>query len=229
MPFYNLPRAVIPSPAPFFQPATFRTLSEVLPGRTKIELSSDFFAALEDYIAWAENVPRKMRQAEDYLARFLSLLMLGHVQKESGGPRRDPSNKPHPLAWMTPVPRVTDRYYLGWRVQRIRKGTWILTNDSREAFYIEYGLHRNPRTGQPSPRRIRRPIMKRAFQKTAIQASSTAVGHRIFAEVFFPKPGQPGRRTKNLIWWIQGGHTPVVYTDFDVIPFGGGVGIHPFG
>jgi len=224
----NLPRTGITRPTTgFFQPEMFRSMSQTVPG-VKFEITQESLRALEDYMAWAERIPRKQRQADDMLARFLSMMILGHAQKESFGPRHDPVRYAHPLSWMIPVPRITGRYYLGWKMRRIGWGRFIVTNTSREAFYIEFGLHRNPWTGERSPRRVRRPVMKRALAFAARASAQSAIAHRVFVETFYPSPGEPGHRTKNIIWHIQGGSPISAFTDIDAIPFGGGVGLTPF-
>lgn len=201
MPFMRTSPA---SRAGILVPVPSRTMFENLPGRVQLTLDQEFFKALEDYIMWAQNVPRKIRQADDHLARFLALSALGIAQKLSGGPKRSPSHKADPRAWRPPpIPRITWAYYFGWQARRLQHGTWILTNVSREAYYIEFGIHRNPRTGEVAPRRIRRPVMKLTFKKTLEFMQSTAIAHRIFADVYFPKPGEPGRRSRNLIWYMQ--------------------------
>jgi hypothetical protein len=191
----------------------------------EITFTKEFLNALDDWVAWCESNPRKMRYADNRLAQFGALIQLGAAQKLSGGPRRDPSRTAHPQAWGTPVPRITYAYWLGWRVRKIANAHWILTNDSREAFYIEFGLHRNPYTGEASPRRVRRPIMKKALKEALIFMAGSNLAHRVWADVFYPEPGEYGHRTKNIIWYLKMGGRGMVYTDLDAIPFGGGVGL----
>jgi hypothetical protein len=171
-------------------------------GRAFVELTQESFAALNDYIAWTENVARnKLPQAEDMMTMMMAMVAGGYAQKYSAGMKRDPSDSAR--AWAMPVPRVTGRYFVSWRVTRLRRGTWMMTNDSREAFYIEFGIHRNPATGEVSPRRIRRPVFKLSFIRTMEAVRSTAIAHRVWSDILIPRPGEPGRRTKNLIWYAQ--------------------------
>jgi hypothetical protein len=171
-------------------------------GRAFVELTRESMDAINDYVAWCENVQlRKLPQAEDIMTQFLAMLAGGIAQKYSAGMKRDPRDTTR--SWAMPVPRVTGTYFLSWRIQRLRRGTWILTNDSREAYYIEYGIHRNPQTGEVSPRRIRRPIFKLTFLRTMEAVRTTALSHRVWSNILIPRHGEPGRRTKNLIWYSQ--------------------------
>jgi len=168
-------------------------------GKGVVELTKGSLEAIEDYILWCENVAqRKLPAAMDILARFGVMLAGAYAQKYSAGVHKHPGDTAR--SWIMPVPRITNRYFLGWRVARVRQGTWMLTNDSREAYYIEYGIHRNPHTGQVAPRRIRRPIFKLSFLRMMEAFQETAVAHRIWSDILVPKPGQPGRRTKQLTW-----------------------------
>lgn len=164
-----------------------------------VRLTDDSIRALEDYVSWTKNVARhKLPQADNYLAMFLAMLSGSYAQKYSAGMKRDPDDTSK--SWAMPVPRVTGRYLLGWRVQKIRNGIWMLTNDSREAFFIEYGIHRNPVTGEVSPRRIRRPVFKLSLLRTLEHIHNTPLIHRIISSALVPRPGEPGRRTPNIKW-----------------------------
>lgn len=167
-----------------------------------VTLTAESLDALEDYIAWTENVSKKkLLQADEYMARFLAMLSGSYAQKYSAGMRRHPDDSTR--SWAMPVPRITNRYFLGWRVERLGRGAYVLTNDSREAFFIEYGIHRNPATGTVSPRRIRRPVFKMSFLRTMETVQRSSIAHRVWADVLVPKPGEPGRRTRNLTWYSQ--------------------------
>lgn len=61
---------------------------------------------------------------------------------------------PGSRAFGIPVRRITGAYYAGWKVRRIGPSMYMTYNDSREAYFIEFGI--NPRaTGA-----VRRPILK---------------------------------------------------------------------
>lgn len=178
-------------------------MSYANPGtRGFLSLSPESFKALEDLAAYAENVARhKMPLADNYIAMYCAALSGSYAQKYSAGMHRHPDDTTR--SWRMPVPRVTEQYFRGWKVQKIRNGVWMLTNESREAYFIEYGIHRNPHTGEVSPRRIRRPIFKLSLLRTIEHLQTTAIAHRIWQDVLVPKPGEPGRRTTKLTWMSQ--------------------------
>lgn len=169
-------------------------------GQPFVSLTPETFEMLEDMALWAANLPKKLAQYDDILASVLAMLAGSFAQKYSAGWHRRPEDTAR--AWAMPVPRITERYFLSWRIQRLARGTWMLTNDSREAFYIEYGIHRNPVTGQVAARRIRRPIFKLTLLRTMEYVQGTAIGHRVWSNIVIPGPGQPGRRTR-LVKWSQ--------------------------
>ena len=162
-----------------------RTMYEHIRGGA-IDVTPEFFNALEDYIRWTEHVPREAPRAMDLLCRFMALTNLGIAQSMSAGPR-DPRGERPQFAWRIPVRRISQRYFYGWKVKRIRVGAWMLYNDSREAFFIEFGIHRDPRTGLVSGRRVRRPIRKLSLKRTLEAMMRTKVYHRIWAEIYVDK------------------------------------------
>jgi hypothetical protein len=161
-------------------------------GRGLIEISTDTFNAIEEYVRWAEGVPGKMPRAMDILTRFMSLTNLGIAQEMSYG-AFDPQQRNPGQAWRIPVRRISQRYFYGWQVKRVAPGVWMLYNDSREAFYIEYGIHANPATGQTSAGRIRRPIRKLSLRRTLEAMMRTQAYHRVWSEIFVDKRAKRSR------------------------------------
>ena len=156
--------------------------------RGMLNISTDSFNAIEEYIRWSESIPRRMPVAMDLLVRFMAYTNQGIAQKMSAGPYDPSRKKDRELAWKIPVRRITERYYLGWKVRRIRLGTWQLYNDSREAYYIEFGIH-------VSPRRIRRPIRKMSLRRTLEAMMRTQAYHRVWCEIYAnPRKGRPKSR-----------------------------------
>jgi hypothetical protein len=51
-----------------------------------LEITTDSFNAIEEYIRWAEMVPRQFPRAMDILIRYMALTNLGIAQRMSGGP-----------------------------------------------------------------------------------------------------------------------------------------------
>lgn len=148
-----------------------------------LNITTDSFNALEEYIRWAEHIPRQLPRAMDIFVRYAALTNLGIAQRMSGGPY-DPTQSNKNYAWKIPVRRISERYYLGWKVKRIRPGTWQLYNDSREAYFIEFGIHQ-------SNRRVRRPIRKMSLRRTLDALMRTQAYHRVWCEIYANPRNRP--------------------------------------
>lgn len=183
-------------------PGGFSARQGQIMGRTQTALVIDhsFFEGIENFIRQCERTQRGMPIAMDRLVRFMSYAHLGFAQKRALGPV-DPRQARPELAWRVPVRRISGRYFFGWKVKRRGLGSYQLYNDSREAFYIEFGIHRNPATGQPSKRRIRRPVMKLSFMENIRFIQKSAVYHRVWSSLYLPPTGQ--RKGKGFIWQMQ--------------------------
>lgn len=155
-------------------------------GRSMVEISTDTINGIEEYVRWAESVPPRLPRAMDILTRFMSLTNLGIAQEMSYG-ASDPQQRNPSQAWRIPVRRISQRYFYGWQVKRVSLGVWMLYNDSREAFYIEYGIHRNPATGGVASRRQRRPVRKLSLRRTLEAMMRTQAYHRVWAEIYVDK------------------------------------------
>ena len=212
-PFVPRPTRRDPASGQIFRaagPGGFSSRSGQIMGRGMgaITLDPSFFEAIENQIRQARRTQRGMPIAMDRLVRFMSYVHLGFAQKRSLGPV-DPMQRHPQLAWKVPVRRITGRYFFGWKVKRRGLGHYEMYNDSREAFFIEFGIHRNPATGQPASRRIRRPIMKLSFMETVRFLAKTHVYHRVWSSIYFPPPGQ--RKGRGFLWTMQ---SPAVMANF---------------
>lgn len=170
------------------------------------EISQETFKALEEYILWAESVPAKMPRAMDILSQIMSLTNMGIAQEMSYG-AYDPQNRNPSQAWKIPVRRISQRYFYGWKVKHLGIGTWMLYNDSREAYFIEFGIHRNPQTEQVSSRRIRRPIRKLSLRRTLEATLRTNIYHRVWGEIFIDRKAHFGRGFSQTVQSPAGGHS----------------------
>ena len=138
--------------------------------------------ALEDFIRWCEEeVPTQLMFGMSKLALFMALTNQKEARKLSFGPY-DPSMEHPEDAWQLPVRRITQAYYLGWKVRMIGPGIAQLYNDSREAFFIEFGIN-----WLGEGRRVRRPVRKLSLIKTLRQLETTHIYHRIWSQVFIHK------------------------------------------
>jgi hypothetical protein len=148
--------------------------------RAFLEPTPETFAALEKLIEWAElEVPRMLRKYMNELVFHMALVNQGIARKMSFGPF-DPSQSNPNLAWRTPeegIRRISQRYFVGWKVKQIAPAVWQLYNDSREAYYIEFGIH-------TSLHRIRRPVRKLSLRRTMEFILTTGVYHRVWVDIY---------------------------------------------
>ena len=118
----------------------------------------------------------KLPQAMNILAQILARVDQNYSMRMSSGPR-DPRAQSQKAAWKIPVRRITGAYFQHWFVRRLAPGVWVVYNPTREAYYIEYGIH-------TSHRRVRRPIRKMALIKTLKFADKHKVGGYVWEGVF---------------------------------------------
>lgn len=154
-----------------------------------IQITPRSINAIEAYIRWAEiEVPSHVHQHMDRLVKHMALVNQSFARKMAFGPY-DPHGKNPSLAWRTPeqgIRRISQAYYLGWRVKKVRVGWYRLWNSSKEAYFIEFGVstvgfgdnRRVPRG------RIRRPVRKLSLLKTMKFMQQTQAYHRIWVDTF---------------------------------------------
>jgi hypothetical protein len=118
----------------------------------------------------------KMPVAMNTLAQILARIDQNYSMRMSSGPR-DPRQQNPQAAWKIPVRRITGAYFQNWHVRRVARGVWVVYNPTREAYYIEYGIH-------PSGRRVRRPIRKMALIKTLKFADRHKVGQFVWEGIY---------------------------------------------
>jgi len=160
---------------------------------------------LEAAIRWAEvEVPNQARKVVGDLARRMALVNQMHARRMSFGPH-DPYQRSPEEAWRMPnagIRRITQNYYFGWKVKYSGPGWWTLYNDSREAYFIEFGIH-------TSNRRVRRPVRKLSQLKTLRWMMSTHAYHRVWSDIYLgPRRGK-GRKIGGFTQTVQspaGGH-----------------------
>jgi hypothetical protein len=190
-------------------------------GRGLVEITTDSINAIEEYVRWAERVPGRLPTAMDILCRFMALTNLGIAQEMSYG-AYDPQNRNPSQAWRIPVRRISQRYFYGWKVKRVGFGVWMLYNDSREAYYIEYGIHRQPGSEAVSSRRIRRPIRKLSLRRTLEAMMRTTAYHRVWAEIFVDRHAKVTRGFSQTVQSPAGGHSMFQAFGSAAISTGGG-------
>lgn len=144
-----------------------------------ISVDKETINGIEAAIRWAEEeVPGNLRREMDRLVYAMALINQGYSRKMSFGPM-DAGGKRSELAWQLPVRRITQAYYLGWKLRKVGPAIYQVYNDSREAYFIEFGI--NWRGGN---RRVRRPVRKLATRQMMTYMASTQAFHRIWVDVF---------------------------------------------
>lgn len=145
---------------------------------------------IADLVRWAESdVPRLVPKLMNKLVMYMSLYHQGEARKMSFGPY-DPNQRNPSLAWRTPqegIRRISENYYLGWKVKSEGPGIWRIYNDSREAYFIEFGIsmvgwgaNRHVPQG-----RIRRPVNKLSGRRTIEWAlKTTGMVNYIWTEIY---------------------------------------------
>src|SRR5262245_3108452 len=143
-----------------------------------LEITPDSFNQIEEYISWSQTVgsQRNFQFGMNALTMMMAYTNLGFAQKMSAGPV-DPQMNNASAAWKIPVRRITENYFYGWKVRRLSGATWQLYNDSREAYFIEYGIH-------ISNKRVRRPIRKLSLLRTLRLMESSHVYDRVWSEIY---------------------------------------------
>jgi len=130
----------------------------------------------------------------------------------------DPGMQNSAAAWKLPVRRISERYYKGWRVRKIRLANYQSYNRSREAYYIEYGIHG---WAGAQARRIRRPVNKLAYLRLVRAMRMMDVWHRIWCSMYYE-----GGRMKGggFLQYVQGGPATRITDVERVLASGAAVG-----
>lgn len=160
---------------------------------------------IEAAIRWADvEVPKQARIHVGDLARRMALINQMYARKMSFGPS-DPYQRQPEQAWRMPgsgIRRISGNYYISWKVKNSGPGWWTLYNDSREAYFIEFGIH-------VSNRRVRRPVRKLSQIKTLKYMMSTQAYHRVWSDIYLDPRRGKRRKIGGFTQTIQspaGGH-----------------------
>jgi len=175
-----------------------------------IEITPQSIKAIEDYIRWAEvEAPQHVPIQMDKLCSYMAYTNQSFARKMSFGPY-DPSGRRTELAWRTPaqgIRRITQQYYLGWKVRKIGLAHYRLYNASREAYFIEFGVSRVGFGGgrEVPTGRIRRPVRKLSLLKTLRFMATTEAYHRVWADIFISRRAHGG--FTQIVQAPAGGHS----------------------
>lgn len=163
------------------------------------QITPESFDQIDDWIRAAQASGRNIQYGVNVMLMFLARTNQAIAMEMSAG-FVDPRMNNHAAAWKIPVRRITSRYYRGWKAQRIAPNVWIMFNTSREAYYIEYGIHptgsvRTTREGNTFVMRVRRPIQKLSLTKTLRFVDQSRAGDRVWEGIF--EPFRAGRHFKS--------------------------------
>jgi hypothetical protein len=187
-------------------------------------ITPESFDDIDDWITAAKHAGRNVRYGMDALAMLMAYTNYAIAREMSAGPldrgaghgrsrakvrqlvgRRfvgqssgpstpQPRYKHDDAAWKIPVRRITENYYNGWKVKRIAPSLWALINDSREAFFIEFGIHpsgmrvegKGGKYYLKGSRRVRRPIRKLSLKRTLAFVDQSRAGALVWEQIFSP-------------------------------------------
>lgn len=153
-------------------------------------ISPETFDEIDDWIRAAKESGRNIGFGMNALTMLMAYTNQSFAMKMSAG-MVDPRMKNKQAAWKIPVRRITSRYYKGWKVKRLAPSVWMLYNDTREAWFIEFGIHptgsmRATEKGHIYTVRVRRPIRKLSLKKTLRYIDSTRAAERVWEQSFAP-------------------------------------------
>lgn len=161
-----------------------------------VQIQPQFFRELEEFIADNALIVESVKWAMDAVIMGYAYVTVGFAQKKSAGVI-DPQGLNKAAAWLMPVRRISGKYYTGWQAERLAPSVWQVTNNSREAYYIEFGINHSG-TGKTSSGggdkvRVRRPIMKLSIMEA----------------VAFAEGSQFDIKTIAGMWNFSSGHSPL--------------------
>jgi hypothetical protein len=165
--------------------------------RQVFEIREDHFNSVESWIRAAERSGQNIRYGLNVFAMLAARTDQAFSQQMSRGPI-DPQERNPGAAWKLPVRRITGKYYRGWKVKRLAPAVWIVYNDTREAYFIEYGINhigssyvsgRGGARYAKNSRRVRRPVRKLALIKTLRAMDRSQAGHRVWEVIWSPFRG----------------------------------------
>lgn len=182
-------------------------------GRTArgvVEITPRTISGIEAYIRWCEiEVPGQVPRMMDQLVHYMALVNQGDARKMAFGPY-DPTGKNTEDAWRTPsqgIRRISQAYYLGWKIKKRGMGHYVVYNETREAYFIEFGISTAGFGGgrHVPARRIRRPVRKLSVLKTMQFMATTSAYHRVWVDIFRSRHTHAG--FTQIIQSPAGGHS----------------------
>jgi hypothetical protein len=146
-------------------------------------ISRQTFEQLEAFIADCQGSMAKADAGIDMLVRTMVLVIKGYAQSRAAGPVA-PRHRSNPaLAGRIPVQRISGAYFAGWTQAKLGKGHWMVYNDSKEAWLIEYGIYQ----------RTRRPVLKMSLLDMLRFIQTTRTAERFLDGILAPRRNARGQ------------------------------------
>lgn len=157
-------------------PPRWGSRSSSFPGAYGI--SRQTFEEIDTLIRSLRTGSREWAYAMDAATQLLAKTSHGLVQRYYRGRVMRPSDaRKIRSTWGTPIRRVTQETYRGWRVRKIGPGMWELFNEERGAYMVEFGIVKGGHG-------VARKPLKRSAVGTLRFIQRTRFGQRIMAETF---------------------------------------------
>lgn len=157
-------------------PANWGVRSASVPGAIGITRQS--FDEIDTLIRSLRQGSREWGSAMDVATQLLAKTSQGLVQRYYAGQVIRPQDARNIRStWGTPIRRVTQKTYRGWRVRKIGLGMWELFNEERGAYMVEFGVVRGGHG-------VARKPLKRSAVGTLRFIQRTRFGQRIMGETF---------------------------------------------
>jgi hypothetical protein len=152
-------------------------------GMASFTISRKTFEELEDFIRDCQGSIAKAEAGIDGLVRTMVLVIKGYAQQQSAGPIAARHRSNPALANRIPVQRITGAYFAGWTQKKIANGHWMVYNDAKEAWLIEYGIYQ----------RTRRPVLKMSTLDMLRFIQTTRTAERFLDSILAPRRNSKGQ------------------------------------
>jgi hypothetical protein len=152
-------------------------------GMGMFTISRKTFQNIEEFIADNERSIEKAQIGIDLLTRLIALSVKGFAQGRAAGPVAPRHRSVPAMANRIPVQRISGAYFAGWKHRKLGMAHWLVYNEAREAYLIEYGVFQ----------RVRRPVLKMSMIDTLRFLQTTRTGERFLEGVLAPRRNAKGQ------------------------------------
>jgi hypothetical protein len=146
-------------------------------------ISRKTFENLEQFIRDNEASAAKAQVGIDLLTRLMALTIKGFAQEKAAGPVAARHRSNPAFANRIPVQRISGKYFAGWTQRKMGHAHWMVYNDAKEAWLIEYGVFQV----------TRRPILKMSVIDMLRFIQTTRAGERFLDSILAPRRNAKGQ------------------------------------